>query len=94
MCTGIRIVRERSGNALANPPRGIRAEFEPATIVKPLCGLHQTDIAFLHQIQEAEAPTIVMLGKIHDEAQVGQHHFGLRLFQVIPPGVELFQDHP
>ena len=41
--------------------------------VEPLHGLHQADIAFLHQIAHRQAIAEITAGDVHDESQVREH---------------------
>ena len=88
---GAGLIRQRAGDPLADPPGGIGAELEPAPVVESLRRLHQAHIAFLDKVQKAHAPAVVVLGDVHDEAQIGQDHFFLGLFQLGPPFVVLLQ---
>ena len=56
------LIGNRAGNRLANPPRGVRAELEAAAILVLIDGSHQAGVAFLNQVQEAQAAVAVLLG--------------------------------
>ena len=43
------------GDRLANPPRGVGAELEAAAILELVDRPHQAGVAFLNQVQEAQA---------------------------------------
>ncbi len=73
------LVRDGAGDGLPDPPRGIGGELVAAPVLELVHGLHEADIAFLDQVQELQAAVRVLLGDGDDEAQVGLHHFLLRL---------------
>ena len=61
----------------------------PAFVFKLVDGLHQTDVAFLDQVEELEPPIGVLLGNADDQSQV---RFGKRLlglFILSSPAVDL-----
>ena len=58
------------GNGLANPPRGVGAELEAAAIFELVHRPHQPGVAFLDQVQEAQAAVAVLLGDGNDQPQV------------------------
>ncbi len=89
---GAGLIRQRAGDPLTDPPRRIGAELEAAPVVESLRRFHQADITFLDEIQKAHATSVVVLGDVHDQAQIGQDHFFLGLFQLGPPFVVLLQD--
>src|SRR6188474_2509795 len=76
---GARLVRNRAGDRLADPPRRIRRELVAAAVLELVDGLHQADVAFLDQIEELQAAVGVLLGDRHDEAEVGFDQLLLRL---------------
>src|SRR6516164_3095986 len=49
---GARLIRERSADRLSNPPRGVGREFVATSIFELVDGLHQSDVAFLDQVEE------------------------------------------
>ena len=46
------VVGDRPRDGLANPPRRVRRELEPAAELESIDRLHQTEVAFLDEIQE------------------------------------------
>src|SRR5438445_633743 len=74
-----RLVGDRACDRLADPPGGIGRELVPAAVLELIDRLHQTDIAFLDQVEELQAAVGVWLGDRDDEAQVRLHHLFLGL---------------
>ena len=74
---GARLVRDRSRDGLANPPRRVRRELEALAIVELLDGTDETERPLLDQIKERQAASEVALRDRHDEAQVGLDHLAL-----------------
>ena len=72
-----RLVGDRAGDRLANPPRRVGRELVAAAVLELLDGLHQADVAFLDQVQELQAAVGVLLGDRHDETQVGLDELAL-----------------
>src|SRR2546430_3396167 len=72
------LVRERAGDGLANPPRGVRRELEALAVVELLGRAHEPDRPLLNQIEEGQALVAVPLGDRDDEAQVRLDHLLLR----------------
>src|SRR5262245_5950021 len=48
---GVRLLRQRSGERLPDPPTGVGRKTEPETVVEFLDGPHQTDITLLDKIE-------------------------------------------
>ena len=76
---GARLVGDRAGDRLPDPPRGVGRELVAAAVLELVDRLHQADVAFLDQVQELQAAVGVLLGDGDDEAQVGLHHLLLGL---------------
>ena len=57
-----RLVGDSSRNRLANPPRRVRGELIAAFILELVHSLHETNIAFLDQVQELKTTICVLLG--------------------------------
>ncbi len=76
---GARLIGNRARDGLANPPDGVGGKFIAAAILKFFDAFHQTDVAFLNQIQKRLATIRVFFGDGNDEAQIGLGHvrFGL-----------------
>jgi hypothetical protein len=72
---GARLVGDRAGDRLPDPPGRIGRELVAAAVFEFVDRLHQADIAFLDQIEELQAAIGVFLGDRDDEAQVGLDHF-------------------
>jgi hypothetical protein len=72
---GARLIGDRTGDRLPDPPRRIGRELVTAAVFELVDRLHQADIAFLDQIEELQAAIGVFLGDGDDEAQVGLDHF-------------------
>src|SRR4051812_40660995 len=64
------LIGNSAGDCLPNPPGGIGGEFEPALVVKLVGRLHETDIAFLDEIEEGETATDVLLCNRDDESKI------------------------
>ncbi len=72
---GARLVGDRAGDRLANPPGGVGRELVAAAVFELVHRLHQADVAFLDQVEELQATVGVLLGDGDDQAQVGLDHF-------------------
>ena len=72
---GARLIGDRPGDRLADPPGGIGGEFVAAAIFELIHRLHQADIAFLDEIQELQPAIGVFLGDRDHEAEIGLDHF-------------------
>ncbi len=83
---GARLVGDRTGDRLANPPCGIGREFIAAAIFEFINRLHQADIAFLNQVKELQAAIGVFLGNRNHQPQIRLDHFlfGARAFALAP----------
>ena len=71
---GPRLVHDAALDVLAYPPRGIGREAETALRIELFEGMDQPEITFLDQIEQGNAPVQVMLGNVHDQAQVVLDH--------------------
>ena len=76
---GARLVGDRAGDRLPDPPGGVGGEFVAAAILELIDRLHQADIAFLNQIKELKPAVRVFLGDGNHQAQIGLDHLLLRL---------------
>jgi hypothetical protein len=76
---GARLVGDRAGDRLTDPPGGVGRELVAAAVFELVDRLHQADVAFLDQVQELQAAVGVFLGDRDHEAQVGLDHFLLGL---------------
>ncbi len=76
---GPRLVGDRAGDRLTDPPGRIGREFIAAAVLELVDRLHQADVAFLNKIKELQAAVGVFLGNRDHQAQVGLDHFLLGL---------------
>ncbi len=76
------LIGDCTRDRLANPPRCVGREFVSATPFEFIDGLHQTDVAFLNQIEELQAAICVFLGDRNDETQVGLDQLAFCLVRV------------
>ena len=72
---GAGLVRNGAGNGLTNPPRRVRRKLVSPAIFELVHRFHQTDVAFLDEIQELQSAIGVFLGDGNHQAQVCFHHF-------------------
>src|SRR6516162_8597168 len=72
---GARLILERTTDRLPYPPGGVSRELEAASIFELVDSLHQTDVAFLDQVEELQATVAVFLCDRDHEAQVRLYHF-------------------
>src|SRR5262245_38795766 len=84
-----RLVRERTGDGLANPPCRVRRELEPLAVVELLGGAHEPDRPFLDQIEERQPLVAVPLRDRDDQAQVRLHH---RLLRAVVAALDLLRE--
>lgn len=66
-----RLVRDRPGDRLANPPCRVRGELVALRVIEFLHGADQSEIAFLDEIQEQHSAAHVTLGDRDHEPEVG-----------------------
>src|SRR3954467_9817393 len=69
-----RLVGERAGDRLADPPGRVRGELEALAVVELLRRARQAERALLDQVQEREALVAVVLGDRDPQTQVGLDH--------------------
>ena len=67
---GAALVGDGPGDGLAYPPGGVGRELEAPVRLELLRRLHQTEVAFLDQIEEGQAPPGIPLCHRDDEAEV------------------------
>ena len=82
------MVGQGAGDALANPPRGIRSKFEAHAVLVFVDRPHQTAIAFLDQIAERQSPAPIALGNRHHQAQIALGQFAARFLIDGPAAVQ------
>src|SRR5712691_7236257 len=73
-----RLVRDRTRDRLANPPRRVRRELVALAVVELLDGADQAERALLDQIQERETSAEIRLRDRDDETEVRLDHLPLR----------------
>src|SRR3954447_18760985 len=69
-----RLVGERAGDGLADPPGRIRGELEALAVVELLGGTHEAERALLDQVEEGKPLVAVVLRDRDHEAQVRLDH--------------------
>src|SRR5207237_5859214 len=80
-----RLVRDRTGDRLSDPPRRVRRELVPLAVVELLDRADEADVPFLDQVEEAHAAADVLLRDGDNETKV-------RLGQVVPRVVALLDE--
>ena len=65
-----RLIGNRAGDGLTNPPRRIGREFEALCIVELFNRLDQAEVALLNQIEEEHAAADIALGDGDDQTQI------------------------
>src|SRR6185437_13932987 len=68
----------RPAKPLAESPRRLRRELEPATVIELLSCPHQSNRSLLNQIQKRQTLVAVFLRNRHDKTQVPFDHLLLR----------------
>src|SRR6185369_7242148 len=74
-----RLVGERTGDRLADPPRRVGRELEALAVVELLRRADQTERALLDEVEERESLVPVVLRDGDDEPQVRLDHLLLRI---------------
>ena len=64
------LVGNRTGDRLANPPRGIRAELVAAAVFVLVNRAHQAGVPFLNQVEERQAAVAIFFGDADHQPQV------------------------
>ena len=72
-----RVVRDRSLHGLADPPRRVRRELEPAAPVELLDGTVEAERSLLDQVEEGDAEAAVALRDRDHEPEVRLDHAAL-----------------
>src|SRR5450830_575383 len=75
---GAGLVGDRASDRLTDPPGGISREFVAAAVFELVYRFHQTDVAFLDQIEELQTAVGVLLGDGDHQTQVRFNHLFLR----------------
>src|SRR5512137_2200883 len=63
-------VGDAPGHGLADPPRRVRREPEPAAILEAIHRLDQADVAFLEQIEQGDPASPISLRHRDDESKI------------------------
>jgi hypothetical protein len=66
---------KRLKDGLANPPNGVRDEFETAGFVETLGRFDEAEVAFVDKVGEAKALILILFCYRNNEAQVGFGQF-------------------
>src|SRR5215213_2983636 len=82
------LIGDGARDGLANPPRRVGGEFEAPLVVELIGRLHESDVAFLDEIEEGEPATDIFLGNRYDESKIRADQMGSRQLTVEPVGVE------
>ena len=64
-------VGDTTSDRLTDPPCGIGRELESFTPVEFLDGVHQTEVAFLDQVEQGETRSLVLFGDRYNKTKVG-----------------------
>ena len=72
---GARLIRDGARDRLPHPPRRISGELVTAAVFELLHRLHQSDIAFLNQIQELQPAIVVAFGDAHHQPEIRLDQF-------------------
>ena len=78
-----RLIRDGARDRLSNPPRRVSRKLVAASPFKLVDRLHQTDVAFLNQIQELQTTIRVLLGNRNDQAKIGFDQFAFGLARLL-----------
>src|SRR5437879_5083324 len=79
---GARLVGNRASDGLPNPPRGVCRELVATAVFEFVDGLHQSDVAFLNQVEELQSAVGVFLGNRNDQTKIGLNQLALGLLRV------------
>src|SRR5262249_15645970 len=74
---GTRLVCDRTGDRLSDPPCGVSREFVASAVFEFVHGLHEADVALLDEIEELQTTVDVFLGDRDYEPQIGFRHLPL-----------------
>jgi hypothetical protein len=74
-----RLVGQRAGDRLADPPRRVRGELEALAVVELLRRADEAERALLDEVQERQALVAVVLRDRDDQAEVRLDHLLLRV---------------
>src|SRR5204863_10021516 len=79
------VIRHGPSDALPDPPGRISRELEAAAVLEPIHRLHQTDVAFLYEIEQRQPPAEIALRDRDDETQIGLDQTMFRVEQHLFP---------
>src|ERR1700730_8001920 len=68
---GAGLIGDGAGDSLADPPSGVRGELVAPAVIEFVDRLHESDIAFLNEIEELKAAVRVALGDGDHQAEIG-----------------------
>ena len=71
------LIRNRSRDGLPDPPSGVGGELVTPAVFKLIDRFHQTNIAFLDEIQELQATVGIFFGDRDHQSQVRFNHLFL-----------------
>ena len=71
-----RLIRQCLQNRLADPPHGIRNEFEAFGAVKALGGDNKPQVPLVDQVRKRQAQILILLRHTYDKAQVSFDQIG------------------
>ena len=81
---GPRLVCDGTSDRLTDPPRGVGRELVASAVLELIHRLHQTDVAFLDEVEELETAISVLFGDGDHEPEIGDDKF---LFGLIGIGL-------
>ena len=84
------LVRDSPCDGLADPPGCVGTELETASVLELIDRPHQSRVAFLDQIQEAQAAVAILFGDRYDQPQVALAEL---LFRLLVLGEDPFDHH-
>ena len=71
---GARLIHDGAFDALTDPPGCVCREAKTALRIKFFQRVDQSQVAFLDQVEQLQAPAAVVLGDTHDQAQIVLDH--------------------
>lgn len=80
---GSRPIGQRPHYRLANPPHGVGAEPIAFAVIESLYGAHQTNVAFLNEVQQREALIEIALCDADHQPEVRLDHAPLRVLTAV-----------
>ena len=67
---GARLIGDRTGDGLADPPGGIGGKFEALGVIELLHRLDQAEIPLLNEVKELHPPADIPFGNADDQPEV------------------------